>query len=147
MSSTEDQLTRKLRQLKRLELAIRFKYRRAPETPRLVWDLFFSTKAHPSTAVKYPLSQLSQMDRQQLKQVFEEYFYQVYFQNYRENGLTTADLHDPQWLSLLGLPSYAGLADIKKRYRELAKLHHPDAGGDSEKFIELLNAYEKLTGS
>ena len=143
MASAEDQLKRKLRQLKKIELAIRFKGRLRPENPPLVWDLFFSTRARPQPA-KYSLLQLSEMGREEQKQVFDEYFYRVYFQYYAENGLTAADVHDPQLLSLLGLPPYAGLADIKKRYRELAKRHHPDHGGDAEKFIELLSTYEKL---
>ncbi len=144
MASPEDLLKRKLRQLKRLELAIRFRDRPAPDAPTLVWNTFFSTQAAPRP-VKYPLRQLGHMSREEQKEVFEEYFYRVYFQYYQENGLTEADLHDPQLLSLLDLPAYAGLADIKKRYRDLAKRHHPDHGGDAEKFIELLGAYEKLT--
>lgn len=84
------------------------------------------------------------MDRQGLKQVFEEYFCRVYFQNYKENGLAMADVHDPQLLSLLGLSPYASSQDIKRRYRELAKKYHPDHGGDAEKFIELLGIYERL---
>jgi len=97
--------------------------------------------------VKYPLHQLLEMTRQELKQVFEEYFYRIYIQNYRERGLTMADVYDPQLLSLLGLPPYTGGQDIKKRYRELAKRYHPDHGGDSEKFIELVDLYQKLVGN
>ena len=135
-----------MRQLKKLELALRFRHRPAPENPVLVWDSFFSTKAEAKPGVQYSLRRLSQMSREQQKQVFEEYFYRVYFRYYEENGLTVDDLHDPQRLALLGLPPHAGLADIKQRFRELAKRHHPDHGGDSEKFIALLQAYEKLTG-
>ena len=146
MVPSTDSLKRKLRQLKRLELTLRFRYRPAPENPLLVWDSFFSTKAQASRGVRYPLLRLSQMSREEQKQVFEEYFYWVYFRYYEENGLTADNLHDPQLMALLGLPPYAGPADIKKRFRELAKHYHPDHGGDSEKFIELMQAYEKLTG-
>jgi hypothetical protein len=141
-----DPLKRKLRQLKRLEYAIRFKDQRAPDDPELVWDLYFSTKQANAPGVKYSLVRLSQMDAEALQKVFEAYGYQVYFQYFKENGLTAMDLHDPQLLALLGLPAYAGLPDIKKRYRELAKHYHPDHGGDSEKFVELLRVYEQLTG-
>jgi hypothetical protein len=145
MEPSTDALKRRLRQYKKRELAIRFKDRPMPENPELVWDTFFSTKSEHAPNVKYPLHQLSQMSPAELQQVFEEYFYRVYFQNYKENGLTAGDIHAPQLLALLGLPPYAGLQDIKKRYRELAKRHHPDHGGDSQKFIELLEVYEKLT--
>jgi hypothetical protein len=146
MMPSTDSLKRKLRQLKKLEIGLRFRYRPVPEKPDRVWDSFFSTRGQARPAVRYPLPRLSQMSREEQKQVFEEYFYWVYFRYYQENGLTADNLHDPQLLALLGLPPYAGLADIKKRFRELAKRHHPDHGGDSDKFIELMQVYEKLTG-
>lgn len=145
MPPSLDALKRKLRQLKRLEYAIRFKDRPAPELPDLVWDVYFSTKRADAPCVKYSLARLSQMDPAALHKVFEEYSYRVYFQYFKENGLDAGDLHDPQLLALLDLPPYADLQDIRKRYRELAKRYHPDHGGDSEKFVELLSAYEKLT--
>lgn len=146
MGHTTDQLKRKLRQLKKLEASIRFKDRSAPENRKLLWDVFFSTRAENDASVRYPLSRLLNMGREELKGVFEEYFYRIYFQNYKENGLAMADVHDPQLLSLLGLPPHAGLQDIKKQFRELAKRYHPDHGGDSAKFIELVEIYEQLKG-
>ena len=54
------------------------------------------------------------------------------------------DVYDPQLLALLGLPPYAGIAEIKQRFRALAKQYHPDYGGDAERFIELVGVYERL---
>jgi DnaJ domain len=139
------QLKRKLRQLKQLEMTIRFGGQAAPEHPTLVWNVFFSTKATDPTAVKYPLPRLLQMEHHELKAVFDEYFFRVYSQNYQDHGLMQADVYDPQLLALLGLPPYAGIAEIKQRFRELAKRYHPDHGGDSEQFIGLVNLYERLT--
>ena len=45
---------------------------------------------------------------------------------------------------ILGLEKTASEADIKKAYRSLALIHHPDKGGDSEKFKEINQAYEAL---
>ncbi len=146
MQPSTAQLKRKLRQLKRIEIKIRFPGQPAPPGRRLVWNVFFSTRGADDGAVKYPLNQLLTMDRQGRKQVFEEYFYRVYFQHYKERGLTIADVYDPAVLSLLGLPPQAGIQDIKARFRELAKRYHPDHGGDSEKFIELVELRERLTG-
>jgi len=33
---------------------------------------------------------------------------------------------------------------VKKRFRELAKIYHPDVGGDAVKFIELMTLYRRL---
>jgi len=145
MPTPVDQIKHKLRQLKKLELSIRFPGRSLDAPPKLVWDVFFSTRNYHDLNVKYPLWRLVQMSHQELKAVFDEYFYRVYFQRYGDLGLSEADVYDPQLLTLLGLPSYAGLEEIKQRFRELAKRYHPDLGGDSEKFIELMSVYERLT--
>ena len=139
------QLKRKLRDLKRLEIKLRFKNQPRPKNQTLIWDIFFSTKIEDDRSVKYSLTQLMQLDREALKQVFEEYFYRIYFQNYQDYGLTMADVYDPGLLSLLGLPAHAGIREIKQRFRALAKQYHPDRGGESEKFIELVEIYEQLT--
>ena len=45
----------------------------------------------------------------------------------------------------LGVASDATKADIKRAWRKLAKEHHPDKGGNEEKFKEIQAAYELLT--
>ena len=50
---------------------------------------------------------------------------------------------------VLGLPERATLAEIKRSYRRLSKLHHPDAteggsGGDSDQMYRITAAYEEL---
>lgn len=56
---------------------------------------------------------------------------------------------------ILGVSKNASLEEIKKAYRKLVKIHHPDnfaAGTESqqkmaaERFIEIQNAYESLIG-
>jgi len=49
------------------------------------------------------------------------------------------------YYSILGLNKSASQDDIKKAYRKLAAKHHPDRGGDEEKFKELQEAYEHLS--
>ncbi len=45
----------------------------------------------------------------------------------------------------LGVPKEASKDDIKKAFRKLSLEHHPDRGGDQEKFKEISNAYETLS--
>ena len=52
----------------------------------------------------------------------------------------TANYYD-----VLGVKKDASADDIKKAFRKLARKHHPDAGGDEEKFKELNGAYEVLS--
>jgi molecular chaperone DnaJ len=47
---------------------------------------------------------------------------------------------------ILGVKPNASEKEIKKAYHKLAHQHHPDKGGDQEKFKEISEAYEVLTG-
>ena len=44
----------------------------------------------------------------------------------------------------LGLEADASFSMIRKTYRKLAGRYHPDKGGDSEKFMQVREAYEIL---
>lgn len=146
MEHSERWYVHKLRQLKRLEIKIRFQNQPVPPGHTLIWNQFFSTKTWDDSQVKYPLRVLVTLDREQRTEVFQEYLSWIYFQYYRENGLSVTNLYDPGLLSLLGLPPGATTQDIKRRFRTLAKRYHPDHGGESEQFIELMDTYEKLLG-
>jgi len=52
-----------------------------------------------------------------------------------------------KFYKLLEVEKSAGDAEIKKAYRKLAVKHHPDKGGDPEKFKEITRAYEVLSDS
>ena len=45
---------------------------------------------------------------------------------------------------MLGVASSASAAEIKAAYRSLVKRHHPDAGGDEHRILELNAAWEVL---
>ena len=45
---------------------------------------------------------------------------------------------------MLGLPPNATRQQIKRRYRALAKKHHPDRGGDQQEMRRIIAAYELL---
>ncbi len=44
----------------------------------------------------------------------------------------------------LGLNKNATKSEIKSSYRNLVKKHHPDAGGEKERFLAIQNAWETL---
>ena len=48
-------------------------------------------------------------------------------------------------LIVLGLQPSATYEDVKFAYRRLRALHHPDRGGDADKFLAVQRAYERLT--
>jgi DnaJ-class molecular chaperone len=49
------------------------------------------------------------------------------------------------YYDVLGVPTDASEGDIKKAFRKLASQHHPDKGGDTDKFQQLQEAYEILS--
>ena len=51
-----------------------------------------------------------------------------------------ADLYE-----VLGLQQGAAAEEVKRAYRRKAREHHPDAGGDAERFKEVTHAYEVLS--
>jgi len=138
-----DEIKRKIRKLKKLELKIRFDGADTKKSP-LVWDSYFDLRSEGKA--KYSLHDLASMDKEAYKKVINEYFARVYYEYYKENGLVfTYTAPQPTLLEQLELPYDAGYTDVKKRFRELAKKYHPDTGGDAAKFIELMQVYEKLT--
>lgn len=50
---------------------------------------------------------------------------------------------DEAW-EVLNLDANSSFENVTKRYRELAAVHHPDKGGEQEKFIKIRAAYEAL---
>ena len=44
----------------------------------------------------------------------------------------------------LGLPEKADRDEVKKAFRKLAQIHHPDKGGDPAMYVEIKAAYESI---
>ncbi|BAE82628.1 J domain-containing protein [Desulfitobacterium hafniense] len=67
---------------------------------------------------------------------------QTFFNAYEQNLLIGNTL--PNCFKVLGFTVMpTSLSDVKSKYKELVKVHHPDAGGSAEKFIEIEGAYRE----
>jgi len=131
-------MKRRVRALKKLEIRIRFN---GDESRRaLVWERFFGAQG------KYAQRAILRMSREEYREAAEEFLTCLYYEYFRETGGLGVAVYDPELLSRLGLPCDADLAAVKKRFRELAKKHHPDSGGDPERFIALEENYRRLVG-
>lgn len=151
----QDEIKRKIRKLKKTEIKIRFEqygfacsrsmYDQLRQSG-LVWDQFFDLGGSGKSKVKvrYTLHDLTAMSKDAFKEVISEYFWHVYYQFYRENGIMNAHQYDPEVLAQLALPYNADEQAVKKRFRELAKKYHPDTGGDGSRFNQLMETYRKL---
>ncbi len=143
----------KVRQLKQVELRIRCgrqgnqSYNRQNAGKEmvnhipLVWDEFFNLGGGRNNTARYTIEQLLRMDKEQYKNMVREFFFHVYYRSCQETGLAWFNLYDPEMLRQLGLPFDADSDAIKKRFRELAKQYHPDAGGNHEEFIKLMDLF------
>lgn len=139
------ELKQKLRQLKKIEWIVRFGSAEEPtgmSRRPLIWDSFFSDKARARP--KYPFETLLIMNNEGRKRVFADYLYTVYTEGYKERGMLLPEGFDYQALFDFDLPANATREDVKKRFRELAKIAHPDHGGSNEAMAALLEQYHKL---
>jgi hypothetical protein len=46
------------------------------------------------------------------------------------------------WWVVFGVEAHTPTADVEERYRELARQHHPDRGGNADAMVEVNNAWE-----
>lgn len=123
-------MKKKIRALKKQEILIR------GDNRKLVWDTYFKGK--------YSIEKLETSSDDARKRIIEDYFISVYMLYYRENGISIDRFLDPALLQVFGLPSYATMEDVKKRFRELAMEHHPDHGGDINIFRYYMDVYEEI---
>jgi hypothetical protein len=124
--------------------------------PEKLWNYFFATVIVKFREKLFPV-QMEQIrkEREEKKRMYEErknwenkqfgfgasFFDDMFFY------AIIADLFKSKIpeksFELLELTTTATIDDVKSSYRKLSMLHHPDKGGNKEKFIELTDAKNK----
>lgn len=146
------ELKKKIRQLKKLELGIRYGFSKEyidnctvqqVDKLHLVWREFFDLSNSNKSKTRYSLQELEHMNKEQMKEVYAQFWFLVYYEMYKHSGIQIGSIQNPELLAFLGLPYDADQVAIRKRFRELYKVCHPDEGGDVEKFLELMQLKEK----
>lgn len=76
---------------------------------------------------------------------FRQGFFGGGFPGQEEEDSPSGEIDNKKLYEVLGLETKATQEEIKKAFRKLAMQHHPDRGGDGEKFKEINAAYEILS--
>ena len=80
-------------------------------------------------------------ETQTLDQVFAQFF--LGFAATPDDTVLLLGSGQEEWWKILGVEPEADREAIRNAYRALARLHHPDAGGNPTEFKRLRNAYEE----
>lgn len=138
-----DEVKTKLRKLKRLEIKL-CSNDKSSSPSSLIWDSFFDLHEAGKSKSKYSLAMLVSMSKDEYECVINEYLSFLYNEMFKDTCSQAITTYDSDALIQLGLPFDAGEKEIKRRFRELAMLYHPDTGGDAGKFIEMMSVYKRL---
>ena len=138
----EASLKRALRRLKKEELRMRFGEECLRRDGGLIWEAYFSFRE--GARVRYPFEALLRSGREGFQEAAAAFYAALCADFLRAEG--QGGSYDQRLLAQMGLPPDAGEAEVKSRFRALAKELHPDCGGDGAAFIELMDIYRKLLG-
>lgn len=79
------------------------------------------------------LSNLFNTPKNHVEHMLEDAFIRIYTSPEKKQALAYLNLCEPVTLRV-----------IRQRYRQLVQIHHPDKGGDTQKFLQLQNAMDTL---
>ena len=65
-------------------------------------------------------------------------------QNSHNNNETVSNSKEYDPYQILGIPENSDIIEIKKSYKELCMVHHPDKGGNEELFSIINKAYRTI---
>lgn len=72
-------------------------------------------------------------------------FWQRYVSNNTHQYASEKDIEEARQTLELGTQVTISVSDVKRQYRRLQHVHHPDKGGDPEKSKQILHAYVVLS--
>jgi ABC-type multidrug transport system fused ATPase/permease subunit len=81
---------------------------------------------------------IRKMQEERKKKMEEE------FKKFQERKEKRTKNYLKKYYQILGLNENANAEEVKKAFRKLAKINHPDAGGDTKMFIKIKEAYDKI---
>ena len=97
------------------------------------FNMSFAQESYAAQAERYQRMQEQRGSQEWLNEREQER--QAYWEELqRHNARQVSHNH---WTLILRLPRSATVAEIRKRYRELAKVYHADAGGSDERMAKL----------
>ena len=85
------------------------------------------------------LKQLHETDAAEVRQILNGFYQRLEAYEQRREALAVLGLEE------CGLEEPVNIHTVRRRYRALVKRHHPDHGGDREKFHAVENAMELLS--
>lgn len=132
-----DRVKRILRDLKKKELRMIRGFLGVENVSMpLVWNQFFELKKPYKGRARYTFDDVLCMTDKVFEDLMDEYFNAIVNRFFCEE---VNNIHP-----VLKLPADADFEAVKKRFRELAKIAHPDVGGTQEEFLALYEAYEEF---
>lgn len=125
--------------------------------PEKLWDYYFATTIAKIREEMCPEEMAHRREvaarkkaewerRKKEREEWEREMYGDYFSSFYEHLAALylkAEVKPVESFIVLGLSEDASEDDVKKAYRKLSLEHHPDRGGDKEKFIAITEAKNK----
>jgi hypothetical protein len=121
--------------------------------PEKLWGYFFATVVAPlkkelcprEVEAKAQLNAEKKRQWEERRRWDDEYFNSTYERLWSRLLIASIQQTPLQEFKLLGIANIEHITvdDIRTKYRELSKIHHPDKGGKQELFVQLTEAKNK----
>lgn len=120
--------------------------------PEKLWNFFFATVVAKMRNDLFPEEmEKRRVEKERRKKMYEdrknweEQMYGNFFEDYFAHILANMkrSIVPSDSFAILGLTSDSSVNDVKSAYKKLSMQHHPDKGGDKNKFTQITDAKNK----